>query len=247
MIQIECSRAGSPSELAIEFYEGIQGATEGRARRAANFLSTLTCLELDGKELPASPWCTLILIALADLELHAPSVTLTIAGWTDLYQSILRSTGEESAQQVVASLAWAASRRHNVRLEPMDTCPGKRTSRQCLNGNWSRIRALVNPILIGDAEPSVDTTDGMLIGEPPNWPFPAPMQAEARREDRSVGPHRRSRQDEFGSPATARGPEGSSRDWQSRYCHRRRYIPLYRFQLCLPARQRRKQRRRLRQ
>jgi hypothetical protein len=118
MIHLEEPRAYSPAGLGIALYEKVQEMTEGRARKAAAFLAAITCLELEGRELPDSAWCTLALIALSDLAQHAPQMTLVLRDWKTLHQNIARCSGEMSAEQMAASLAWAMSLRSNIHLEP---------------------------------------------------------------------------------------------------------------------------------
>ena len=118
MIHLEALHTYSPASLGIALYEKVQEVTRGKAHKAAAFLSAVTCLELDGRKLPDSAWCTLAVISLFDLSQHAPNATLVIRDWKLLCHKIACSSGEMSAQQIAASLSWAMSHKSNICLEP---------------------------------------------------------------------------------------------------------------------------------
>lgn len=117
MIHLEEPRAYSPAGLGMALYEKVQEVTQGRANKAAAYLSALTCLELDGRKLPDAAWCTLALVSLADLARHAPRTTLLIRDWEALYENIARRSSDASAKQMAEALAWAMSRSRNLCLE----------------------------------------------------------------------------------------------------------------------------------
>ena len=52
MTRLAISEISSPAELGLAVYEKVQELTQGRARKAATFLSAITCMELDGHDLP---------------------------------------------------------------------------------------------------------------------------------------------------------------------------------------------------
>src|SRR5690348_15910678 len=118
MIHLEEPLAYSPAGLGMAVYEKVQEMTRGKATKAATFLTALTGLELSGRELPDSAWCTLVLISLSELAQHAPRKILVIRDWKSLYHNIARCSGEKSAKKLVETLAWARSLRPNVLFEP---------------------------------------------------------------------------------------------------------------------------------
>lgn len=121
MTRLNASEISTPADLGLAIYEQVQELTRGRARRAAKFLSAITCLELDGHDLTASPWCTLVQFSLSDLAIHAPGVTLAIGDWSVHYHTMADRSGEAGTQEMAAALAWAAGLRRNVMLESSDS------------------------------------------------------------------------------------------------------------------------------
>lgn len=111
---------GSPADLALAIYETVQELTRGKARKAAAFLSSITCLELAGQDMPAAPWCVLVLFSLSDLAIHAPGAKLAIRDWLLHYHVMARQSGEAGAQEMASALVWAGGRRRNVELESAD-------------------------------------------------------------------------------------------------------------------------------
>jgi hypothetical protein len=75
-------------------------------------------LELEGRELPASTWSTLVLFSLSDLAIHAPGVILALRDWQVHYCNIAVASGEASAQEMASALVWAGCARKNIELEP---------------------------------------------------------------------------------------------------------------------------------
>jgi hypothetical protein len=121
MTRLAIPEISSPADLGLAVDEKVQELTQGRARKSASFLSALTCLELDGHDLPASPWCTLVLLSLSDLAIHAPGVTLAISDWAVHFHNMARRCGEASAREMASALVWAGCRRRNVELESSGT------------------------------------------------------------------------------------------------------------------------------
>jgi len=117
MNQLVVSEVQSPADLGLAVYDKVQELTQGKARRAAAILSEITCLELDGRNLTASPWCMLVLFSLSDLAIHAPGVTLKICDWGVHYHTMARCSGEANAEEMASALAWAGCARQNVELE----------------------------------------------------------------------------------------------------------------------------------
>ena len=120
MAHLNVSEISSPADLGLAVYEKVQELTQGRARRAAAFLSAITCLELSGRDMPASPWCMLVLFSLYDLAIHAPGVKLAIHDWAVHYHAMAHRSGKASAQEMAAALVWAGCLRQNVELESAD-------------------------------------------------------------------------------------------------------------------------------
>jgi hypothetical protein len=116
MNALEFEDVSSPADLGLAIYQKVQEITQGRARRAAEFLLQITCLELDGKMLPASPWCTLVLFSLHDLATHAPGAIIEIQDWAVHYHTMAKRSGEASAKEMAAALIWAGCLRRNIEL-----------------------------------------------------------------------------------------------------------------------------------
>lgn len=117
MIHLSLPDVNSPANLGLAIYEKVQELTAGQAHRSARFLTAITCLELEGRDLPASTWSTLVLFALSDLAVHAPGVTLAERDWAEHYSNVAIRSGDASAQEMASALVWAGCVRKNIELE----------------------------------------------------------------------------------------------------------------------------------
>jgi hypothetical protein len=135
MARLSVSEVSSPADLGLAVYSHVQEITQGKAHRAASFLSEIACLELEGRELTASPWCVLVLFSLSDLAIHAPGETLEICNWTFHYQNMAMRSGEESAREVASALIWAGCTRRNVELSHSEVEFAKNKRANATSGN----------------------------------------------------------------------------------------------------------------
>jgi hypothetical protein len=117
LAHLTLNEVNSPADLGLAIYEKVQELTGGRSRRSAKFLSAITCLELDGRDLPVSTWCTLVVFSLSDLAIHAPGVILAVRNWSVHYTNIAAICGESGAQELASALVWAGCLRKNIELE----------------------------------------------------------------------------------------------------------------------------------
>lgn len=123
LTQLMLSEVKSPSDVGLAIYEKVQELTGGKSRRSARFLSAITCLELEGRNLPASTWCTLVLFSLSDLAIHAPGAVIAIRDWAVHYNSIAIEYGEATAQEMASALVWAGCSRRNIELGAFAASP----------------------------------------------------------------------------------------------------------------------------
>ena len=116
-MQIILPHIESPADFGLAIYEKVQELTAGKSRRSARLLSAITCLELDGRDLPASTWSTLVLFSLSDLAIHAPGVVLTVRDWRAHYTNMAIRSGDANAEEMASVLEWAGCVRKNIELE----------------------------------------------------------------------------------------------------------------------------------
>jgi hypothetical protein len=117
LVHLTLSDITSPADLGLAIYEKVQELTTGKSQRSARFLSAITCMEIEGRELPASTWSTLVLFSLSDLAIHAPGVKLALRDWEIHYTNMAVCSGEASAQEIASALVWAGCARKNIELE----------------------------------------------------------------------------------------------------------------------------------